>query len=59
MAFDEAERAELVKAVNLQLTELAPFIWMHHENTGWAVAKGIQFEPTWEGYTDLRNASFR
>ena len=58
-AFDEAERAELVKDINLQLTELAPFIWMHHENIGWAVASGLNFQPTWEGYTDLRNLTLQ
>jgi len=57
--FDETERAELVQEINRQLTDMAPFIWMHHENIGWAVTKGIQFEPTWEGYTDLRNLSLR
>jgi peptide/nickel transport system substrate-binding protein len=58
MTFDLEERTTLLKDINQQLVELAPFIWMYHENNGWASTPGLVIEPTWEGYTELRGAYF-
>jgi len=56
--FDPVKRAEMLRELNAKLVEQAPFIWMHHENQGWASMPGLVIEPTWEGYTDLREAHF-
>jgi peptide/nickel transport system substrate-binding protein len=56
---NDAVRAERFVEFNRRVAEQAPFIMAHHENIGWATATDIDFMPTWQGYTDLRNASLR
>lgn len=57
--FDDEVRAARFAEMNAYIAQEAPFIWGHHENSGWAIAPTIEFLPTWQGYTDLRNARLR
>jgi len=56
---DADVRAERFVEFNEMVATQVPFIFAHHENTGWATAADIDFTPTWQGYTDLRNATLR
>ena len=56
---DEQARAERFEEFNDLVATQVPFIFAHHENTGWATSTDIEFTPTWQGYTDLRNATRR
>jgi peptide/nickel transport system substrate-binding protein len=48
-------RVKELARLNKVIVEKAPFLWLLHENTGWAMRKGITLAPNPFGYIDLRN----
>ena len=48
-------RAKELARLDRTVVENAPFLWLLHENTGWAMKKGLTLSPNPFGYIDLRN----
>ena len=48
-------RAQELARLNRTVVERAPFLWLLHENTGWAMVKSVSLAPNLYGYIDLRN----
>jgi len=53
---DPKKRVPILAEINKMVVDAAPFIFLYEENEGWAMRKGLQFQPRYDGIILLHNA---